>query len=115
VFSETTKVETNLGCCRGTLTIVKGSRFDCLHKRVLTPVEVIGGEVIIRKGKRYVELRERKTIVKVSKEPGIIYPLSVVFELPANVEKNSELNFRVSQRDLQRTTVGGAGAIYYIR
>lgn len=115
VFLETTKVETVLGCCRGILTIRKGSRFDCLRKKHLKPIKVNGGEVIIRNDKRYVELRGTKMIVQVEKEPGIIYPMSIVFELPKKVTKGSEFQIRVSQRDQRGVTVGGASAIYYIK
>ncbi|MFI5155601.1 MAG: S8 family serine peptidase [Chitinophagales bacterium] len=112
VFLERTNVETNFGGCRGILTLEKGSRFHGNERRKLSPEEIKGGEVIIKNGKRYVELRDQKASIKLAKEPGTIYPLSIAFELPANVEKGSVLNFRVSQRDMRGTTVGGAAAIY---
>jgi len=93
----------------------KGSRFHSGEKRKLRPAEVKGGAVIVKDGRRYVELREQKATIKLAKEPGIIYPLSVAFELPANVQKGSVLNFRVAQRDVRGTTVGGAAVIYNIK
>lgn len=115
VFLETTKVETVFGCCRGVLTIHKGSRFDCFHKRKIHPIKVTGGEVIIRNGKRYVQINGNKMILQVEKQPGIIYPMSVSFELPQNLQKGSEFQIAVSQRNQRGTTVGGAGAVYYIK
>ena len=115
IFLERTKVETDFGGCRGVLTLEKGSRFHSGEKRKLRPAEVKGGVVIVKDGRRYVELREQKATIKLAKEPGIIYPLSVAFELPANVQKGSVLNFRVSQRDVRGTTVGGAAVIYNIK
>ena len=115
VFLETTKVETTLGCCRGILTIAKGSRFDCLPKKRVKPIKVKGGEIVVRNGKQYVELRGNKAIVQVEKEPGMIYPMSVDFELQKNIAKGSEFEIRVSQRDPRGVTVGGATAIYYFK
>lgn len=115
VFLEKTTIETALGCCQGVLTLAKGSRFDCLPKRTVGVLDVKGGEVIIRGGKRYVEIREQKTVVRLEKQAGQMYPLSVQFDIPPTVQKGEELQLVVSQQNSKAETVGGATAIYMIK
>ncbi len=115
VFLETTRVETSLGCCRGVLTLGKGSRFDCHHRRKLSPFKIYGGEIVIRNGKRMVQMTGNKMTVQLEKEPGVIYPMSVQIELPSNLNKGGAMQVDVSQRNQRGETVGGAGAVYYIK
>ena len=115
VFLERTRVETTFGCCRGVLTLEKGSRFDCLPPTRLDPVHVKGGEVVVRDGRRLVEIRENTAVVRLAKEPNRLYPLSLELRLPANVEGGREYTLTVAQRDEQGTVVGGATAIFRLR
>ena len=112
IYHEKTKIETTLGCCRGILTLEKGSRFDCLPKRKLEPVEVKGGELIIRNNKRYVLLEDEITIVQFSKTAQHIYPLTIFSELNGQVKKGMEYTLKVSQQNAKGQTLGGATAIY---
>ena len=48
VFLERTRIEAQLGCCRGILTLEKGSRFDCPGSPRVGKVSVTGGELILR-------------------------------------------------------------------
>ncbi len=115
VFLEKTTIETSLGCCKGVLTIEKGSRFDCLPKRTVGVIDIKGGELIIRGGKRYVEIREQKTIVRLEKQAGQMYPLSVHFDVPPTATKGEDMQLVVSQQNGRGETVGGATAIYMIK
>jgi len=115
VFTETTKVETTIGCCRGILTLVKGSRFDCIKETRIETGVIKGGELILRNGKRYVAMFGNEMSVTLSKQPGAIYPLSVRAEINGAVEKGTELQITAAQQDMKGTTVGGASAIYYFK
>jgi hypothetical protein len=68
-FLERTKIEAMLGCCHGVLTLEKGSRFDCPPAVRVGKVSVKGGEVILRDGKRFVEIRDEITIIRIEKQP----------------------------------------------
>ncbi len=114
IFLQKTRIETTLGCCRGVLTLEKGSRFDCPPRRNMKILDVKGGEIIVRGGKQYVEIREQKTVIRLEKQPNQIYPLSVQFEIPSTVRKGEELCLVVSQQNHTGETVGGATAIYLI-
>lgn len=115
VYLERTRIETTLGCCRGTLTLEKGSYFTCSPNRKIEPLQVKGGEVILKNGKRYVRLQESITTVQLEKAPGQMYPLSLVTEFNGDAEKGKEYTINVSQQNLQGVTVGGATTVYIIK
>ena len=115
IFLETTKVQTVFGCSSGVLTLEKGSRFSCSKKNSLQAIKVTGGEIVVRDGKTYVELRERKVVVQMEKEAGKMYPMSVSCQFGSNAKQGDEVILVVSQRDQRGKTVGGATAIYQIK
>jgi hypothetical protein len=115
VFLERTKIEATLGCCRGILTIEKGSRFDCLQLAKIGKVRVKGGEVILRNDKRFVEVKDDVAVVTMEKQPNQIYPFSLQTSMPADAKKDQQFAIRVSQRDQNGTVVGGATVIYMIK
>ena len=100
LFLEKTTIETSLGCCRGVLTLEKGSRFDCLPKKTAVVVAVKGGELIMRGGKRFVEIREQKTVIQLEKQAGQMYPFSVRFDIPPTAKKGEDLQLVVSQQNV---------------
>ena len=114
VFLERARVRTRLGCCTGVLTLEKGSRFDCLEANELGKVIVKNGEVILRGGKRYVEVKESVVTVQMEKSPNRMYPLSLRTTLPATAEKSDQFFIQVAQQNAQGTTVGGATMVYAI-
>ena len=115
LFLEKTTIETSLGCCRGVLTLEKGSRFDCLPKKAAVVVAVKGGELIMRGGKRFVEIREQKTVIQLEKQAGQMYPFSVRFDIPPTAKKGEDLQLVVSQQNAKGETIGGATAIYMVK
>lgn len=114
VFLERTRVSVKLGCCRGVLTLEKGSRFDCLKVNKLGKVTVKGGDVIVRDDKRYVEVKESAVTVEMEKSPNGIYPLSVQTTIPATAKKGEEFFIQVEQQNTEGTTVGGASVAYLV-
>ncbi len=115
VFLERTRVKTRLGCCMGVLTLERGSRFDCVKLNKLGKVTVKGGDVILRGGKRYVEVKESVITVQMEKAPNSIYPLSLRTTLPATAEKGEQFFIQVAQQNAQGTTVGGAAMVYLVK
>lgn len=115
VYLERTRVETVFGCCRGVLTLEKGSSFKCSPKRKLAPVKIKGGELIIRNGKRYVRIEESIARVQFEKGEGQIYPLSVVIDFGKETHSGKEYTLQVSQQNEQGITVGGAAGVYIFR
>jgi subtilisin family serine protease len=115
VFLERTRVKTRLGCCKGVLTLEKGSRFDCLKVNKPGKVTVKGGDVILRGDKRYVEVKESVVTVRMERSPNSIYPLSLRTTLPATAEKGEQFLIQVAQQNAQGTTVGGAAMVYLVK
>lgn len=115
VFLERTRIKTRLGCCSGILTVEKGSRFDCLKVNKLGEVAVKGGDVVLRGGKRYVELKESVVTVRMEKSPNQIYPLSLQTTIPTTAATGDQFFIQVSQQNSQDVTVGGAAMVYLMK
>jgi subtilisin family serine protease len=115
IYLERTKVETVFGCCRGVLTLEKGSSFKCLKRKKLEPANIKGGELIVKNGKRYIRIKEDTARIQLEKTAGQIYPLSVVINFGTGAEKGGEYTLQVSQQNEQGVTVGGAAAVYVLR
>lgn len=114
VYLERTRIKTTLGCCQGILTLEKGSRFDCLPTVRVRKVSVKGGEVILRDGKRFVEVREPITTIQMEKQPNQLYPFALQTSIPATAQKGQQYALGVSQRNQKGETVGGAAVIYVV-
>jgi hypothetical protein len=115
VFLERTRVETTLGCCRGVLTLEKGSRFDCRPATRLGQVTVRGGEVILRGGRRFVDIRDDQAVVQIEKPAHQLCPLSLQTTIPADAEQGQSFMINVAQRNGQQETVGGACVVYMVK
>jgi hypothetical protein len=114
VFLERTKIEATLGCCRGVLTLEKGSRFDCPPVVRVGKVSVKGGEVILRDDKRFVEVRDEITIVRMEKQAHQLYPLALYWTVPSEAHHGDSFSISVAQRNDQGATVGGATVMYKV-
>ena len=77
-------------------------------------VNVQGGEVIVREGRRYVEIREERTVVRMEKAPGQLVPLLLRTEIPGDAEEEAQYPISVAQRDEAGQVVGGASVIYLV-
>jgi subtilisin family serine protease len=117
VFLERTRMEVTLGCCsRGVLTVEKGSRLECVHKPKLGQVDVLqGGEVILRKGKRYVEVRDDRVLIRMEKQPNQLFPLALHTTIPANSKAGQQYRVAVAQRNIAGVTAGGAGVVWIVK
>jgi len=114
VFLDKTRIRTRLGCCDGVLTLAKGSRFDCPPALHVGQVQVKGGEVILRNGRRFVEIRDDIAVVRLEKAPHQMYALSLQTRLPAGAQAGEQFSVSVAQRNEQQQTVGGASAIFLV-
>jgi subtilisin family serine protease len=114
IFLERTSIETTIGCCRGVLTLEKGSRFDCPPSVKIGKVDVKGGVVIMQGDKRFVEISEQTTIIRMEKQPRQLYPLALQTSIPANAHKGQQYMIRVAQRNQKEEIVGGATVVYYV-
>jgi subtilisin family serine protease len=115
IFLERTRVEMKLACCRSVLTLQPGSRFDCAATLVPGKLSVTGGEVIIRNGKRFVDIRENIAVIRMEKVPNQIYPLSLHAQIPPDAVAGALYWLSVSQRDTREQTVGGASVVYKVK
>ncbi|UGQ44858.1 S8 family serine peptidase [Massilia endophytica] len=115
VFLEETRIKTRFGCCTGILTLGKDSRFDCATRHKLGNIKVDGGEVVLRDGRRYVEIRQSLVRISMDKEPGAIYPLALRTTIPASAADGQQYMLGVSQQNTQGITAGGAGVVYVVR
>jgi subtilisin family serine protease len=115
LFLEETRVKTRFGCCTGILTLGKGSRFDCIRKHTVGNITVQGGEVVLRDGKRYVELKQPIVQVTMEKDAGIMYPMSLQTTIPDGAAAGDQFMVNVAQLDSQGEAVGGAALVGLLR
>jgi hypothetical protein len=114
VFLDGARIRTRLGCCEGVLTLAKGSRFDCAQRQRVGKVTVEGGEVVLRDGKRYVDVRERSAVVRIAKAAGAMLPLALQAQIPAQAGERETYRLSVAQRDERQEVVGGASVIFQV-
>lgn len=114
VFLERTRIRTRLGCCPGVMTLEKGSRFDCLKPRKLGKVTVVGGDVVLRGDKRYVDVKGALVTVRMEKAPNTLYPLALRTTIPAAALQGEQFLIEVSQHNSQGSTAGGAAMVYVV-
>lgn len=114
VFLEPTRIQTRLGCASGIMTLARGSRFDCAPVTTPGQVQVTGGEVIVRGGRRFVNLVAAQVIVRLQKAPNQIYPMALHTTLPANAALGQQFVIDIAQRNTQGVTVGGATVVYQV-
>jgi hypothetical protein len=114
VFLDGARIETTFGCCHGVLTLAKGSRFDCRHGRRIGQVSVTGGEVVLRDGRRYVEIRDQRAVVRIEKAPQTLLPLLLTARIPAETGEQRSYHVSIAQRDERSEVVGGASVIFQL-
>ena len=114
VFLHDTRVKTRFACCCGILTLAKGSHFVCLPHRTLGNVTVEGGDVVLRNGKRYVDIRQSVVKVTMEKEPATMYPLALQTSIPSAAAQGTQYQINVAQLNEQGTPVGGASMVYHV-
>ena len=113
-FLEKTRIKTKFGCCRGVLTLAKGSRFDCPQGERIGDVSVKGGEVILLNGQRYVDIRENITVIRMQKEPKQMYAFALYVDMSSSAKIGGNYNVSVAQRNESQQIVGGASAVFVV-
>jgi hypothetical protein len=114
VFLDRTRIRTTLGCCKGILTLEKGSRFDCETSPRVGRVTVEGGDVIVRGERRFVELRHAVTHIHFEKAPGTMYPMSLRTTIPAQAQEDDQFMVQLAQKNASGDVVGGAAVLYAV-
>lgn len=116
VFLSRAKVKTHFGCCDGILTLEKGSslKFLCREKKNKV-INIKGGNLIVKNGKRVIEIISNKLIVEMERQPGEITPMSVQLIFPSQLPTGEQYSLSVSQMDTNRKTVGGGDFVYIIK
>lgn len=106
-----------MGCCRGVLTLEKGSRFDCPPAARIGKLDIIkGGVVVLHDDKRFIEVREDIAIIRMEKQPKQLVPLALETSINSGqCAKKQQYMISVSQGNEKEETVGGASVIYFIR
>jgi subtilisin family serine protease len=112
-FLDRTRVRTVFAGCSGVLTLEKGSRFDRERRPRLEKIRVEGGEVVLRDGRRFVDIREPFVSIRMEKEPYTFYPLALHATIP-DAARGEQLVLEAWQRNGREETVGGATAIYVV-
>lgn len=111
-FLDKTRIRTRIGCCDGVLTLAKGSRLDCPPRYRPGNVVVRGGELVVRDGKRYVEVREKQALIQIEKAAGQMLPLEIQSAVPAGTAAGTQMMVDVAQRNEAGRTVGGASVMW---
>jgi hypothetical protein len=62
-----------------------------------------------------VDVRDSIAVVRVEKQPYSMYPLALHTTIPSTAKAEQQFMIRVSQRNEQGDTVGGAGVVYLVR
>ena len=114
VFLEPTRIQTRLGCSSGIMTLARGSRFDCAPVTTPGRVQVIGGDVIMRGNRRYVNLVASQVVVQIQKAPNQIYPMSLQITIPVGTESTQQFLVQIAQQNTQGIIVGGAAVVYVV-
>jgi hypothetical protein len=115
VFLERTRLEMTLDCCRGVVTLEKGSSFDCQTPVNIENNTIEGGEIILRDNKRFVKIMDSISVIRVKKQPKQIYPFTLLTNIPENAEKGREYRITVAQRNQKGVTVGGATLVGIVK
>lgn len=113
VFLDRTRLELAVGSCHSVLTLEKGSRLD-YPQSVAMVKEVKGGEIILRDGKRFVDIKEPTVTVSLEKYPHQLHPFSLQASIPSHAEKGEQYMIKVFQRNQQGSVVGGATVVYRV-
>jgi hypothetical protein len=112
IFLERAKLEAKIGSRKYVFTAEKGSKVDSTANTDITDIEAMGGRIIEREGRRFVELNESITELKMRKHPNHRYPFVLHTMIPIDVEEKNQYKISITQRNKGRETVGGVSVIY---
>jgi subtilase family protein len=116
VFLERTRLEMTLGCCRGIVTLEKGSSFDCKTSVNIENNTIKGGiEMTLKDNKRFLKIIDPVSVIRIKKQPKQVYPFSLLINIPENAEKGREYRITIAQRNQKGITVGGVTLVSTIK
>jgi hypothetical protein len=115
IFLDRARLATPMAGSGGVIMLERGSALSLTPSRRFERVNVIGGEVLLRDTKRFVELSELSPVIRLDKEPRQLYQVELQTKIPNNAERGQRYKVSIAQRDSRGETVGGATVIYQIR
>ena len=68
--------------------------------------------MIVRGAKRYVQVRDDVTVIRMEKAPSQLVPLLLQTKIPSDANPGAQFPIAVTQRDDARRAVGGASVIF---
>jgi hypothetical protein len=71
--------------------------------------------LILRNGKRFVDLRADTVTIRMEKEPNELYPFALHLSVPTEAKTGQTYEIFIAQRNERSEAVGGAGVIYRVR
>jgi len=77
-------------------------------------VSVKGGEVVLKNGRRYVNIYGNEAVIRMEKAPYQVVALNLQAQVPANAKSGEQFTVHVGQRNEQQETVGGASAVFVV-
>lgn len=115
VFLDRTRLETRFKCCKGVLTLEKGSRFECRHPKRVGDVDVTGGEVVLDGSDRVVKILDDTAVIRLDKQAGQLLPLVLQTRATAEILRGGPWEVSVTQRNTEHHIVGGASGVFIAR
>ena len=88
------------------VTLPPGTRFECGGLRQ-PEVQVTGGSLVLERGKRVLETREKQARIRMTKTPGSRLPLYLEIPVPPGTDKSERFYVDIVQRNAAGEVVGG--------
>lgn len=116
LFLERTRIKTSFGCVDGVLTLERGSSLQFLcDKKKNDIIDIKGGNLIVKNGKRFIEIIASKLILEMEKQAAEILPMSVQLNFPSDLTAGEQFSLSVSQMNANKKTVGGGDFVYVVK
>ncbi len=112
VLLDRTRVRARLGPIEGVLTVEPGTRFDAGAPRELGEVSVKGGNIVLREGRRFAELRASEAVLSIDKRPNEFHVFTIEAERPLGARTGDRFRVDVVQTDVRGVTVGGLAVVF---
>ncbi|MBK7581894.1 MAG: S8 family serine peptidase [Myxococcales bacterium] len=100
------RVAVSCGGPMGIVTLPPGTHFEC-GGPVRREVEVSGGSLVLDGGKRVVETREKRAVVRMGKARGAVIPMFLEIPVPFGIDPSERFYVDVIQRNAVGQVVGG--------
>ncbi|HEX6873126.1 MAG TPA: S8 family serine peptidase [Micromonosporaceae bacterium] len=107
VFVDRTRMEVRLGQLEGLVTLEPGSRFHYLEPTTVDVQYTDGGDVVVRRGERLLNIREPEASVGLVKRPMQQIPMVLRLTIPAEARQGQRFTVTVTQHNEHGDVIGG--------